>query len=183
MALITPSEHTLRDGRTLSIRSVAPDDASALIAYLNAISTESEFLGYGPGELTMTVEEERQFLERCGATPGTIAMAGFVDDAIVASLTFLVGFKSRTRHVGEVGMSVRQAFWGLGVGTAMAGTFIQWVRQEPSVTKVNLRVRTDNHRALAIYRRCGFSVEGTLRRDICVDGHYFDHYTMGLLVD
>ncbi|MGE0448478.1 MAG: GNAT family N-acetyltransferase [Dehalococcoidia bacterium] len=183
MALITPSEHILRDGRTLTVRSVAPDEAPELIAYLNAISTESEFLGFSPGELTMTIEEERQFIERCGASPGAIAMAGFVDDSIVASLTFLVGFKSRTRHLGELGMSVRQAFWGLGVGTAMAGTFIEWAHQEPSVTKVNLRVRTDNQRALAIYRRYGFSVEGTLRRDICVDGRYFDHYAMGLLVD
>jgi RimJ/RimL family protein N-acetyltransferase len=53
----------------------------------------------------------------------------------------------------------------------------------PSVTKVNLRVRTDNQRALAIYRRLGFAVEGTLRRDICVDGQCYDHYAMGLFVD
>ncbi|MGE0450077.1 MAG: hypothetical protein AB7Q29_10910, partial [Vicinamibacterales bacterium] len=62
MALITPSEHILRDGRTLTVRSVAPDEAPELIAYLNANSTESEFLGFSPGELTMTIEEERQFI-------------------------------------------------------------------------------------------------------------------------
>lgn len=183
MALLTPSEHTLRDGRTLTIRSVVPDDAPALIAYLLAVSTESEFLGYGPGEVSMTVEQEREFLARCGATPGAMAMAGVLDNDIVTSLTFIPGFKSRTQHVGEVGMSVRRAAWGLGVGTAMARTFLEWARREPSVTKVNLRVRTDNQRALAIYRRFGFSVEGTLRRDICVNGQYFDHYSMGLFVD
>lgn len=80
-------------------------------------------------------------------------------------------------------MSVRRSLWGLGVGTALVEVFLEWVRREPSVTKVNLRVRTDNARALALYRRCGFTVEGTLRRDICVDGHYYDHYSMGLLVD
>ncbi len=183
MALIPPSEHTLRNGQTLTIRSVVPDDAVALIAYLHAVSTESEFLGFGPGEVSMTVEQERDFLAHVGASQGSVAMAGLIGGDIVASLTFNTGFKSRTQHVGEVGMTVRRTLWGQSVGTAIAGTFLDWARREPSVTKVNLRVRTDNQRALALYQRLGFEVEGTLRRDIRVDGQYFDHYAMGLCVD
>lgn len=183
MALVEPSQHLLRDGRTLTVRSVAPDEASELISYLRTISTESEFLDFGPGEVSMTVEQEREFLERCRTVAGMTAIAGLIDNHIVASLTFTVGPKSRTRHVGDLGMSVRQSHWGLGIGTAMVGAFLGWARLESSVVKVNLRVRTDNQRALAIYRRFGFSVEGTLTRDICIDGRYFDHYTMGLFVD
>jgi RimJ/RimL family protein N-acetyltransferase len=43
-----------------------------------------------------------------------------------------------------------------------------------------LRVRTDNQRAILLYERKGFAKEGTIRKEILLDGKYFDHHWMGL---
>jgi RimJ/RimL family protein N-acetyltransferase len=48
------------------------------------------------------------------------------------------------------------------------------------VKKINLRVRTDNERAIVLYERNGFVIEGTIRKEIFLDGEYFDHHWMGL---
>jgi RimJ/RimL family protein N-acetyltransferase len=48
------------------------------------------------------------------------------------------------------------------------------------VKKINLRVRTDNQRAIRLYERKGFGIEGTSRKEILLDGSYFDHHWMGL---
>ena len=61
-------------------------------------------------------------------------------------------------------------------------TLIGWARAVGSIRKIALRVRTDNARGIALYREKGFVVEGTLRREICVDGAYFDLLYMGLLL-
>jgi RimJ/RimL family protein N-acetyltransferase len=42
-------------------------------------------------------------------------------------------------------------------------------------------VRTDNANAKALYERFGFVVEGTQRRAFCVDGEFFDAYSMALV--
>jgi RimJ/RimL family protein N-acetyltransferase len=48
------------------------------------------------------------------------------------------------------------------------------------ITKIDLRVRTDNQRAIELYQRKGFTIEGTIRKAIWIDGRYYDHYWMGL---
>ena len=48
------------------------------------------------------------------------------------------------------------------------------------VRKVNLQVRTDNARAIALYKRKGFAVEGTISRGIFLDDVFFDLHWMGL---
>ncbi len=81
---------------------------------------------------------------------------GLVDGAIVSTLSFSAGSRPRLRHSGEFGMSVRKAYWGLGTGSLMLDTLLDWARGTGIVTKINLRVRTDNQRAIALYRRKGF---------------------------
>jgi RimJ/RimL family protein N-acetyltransferase len=49
-----------------------------------------------------------------------------------------------------------------------------------AVTKINLRVRSDNVRAIALYERKGFEREGLLRRGMRVDDVYYDLLAMGL---
>ena len=49
------------------------------------------------------------------------------------------------------------------------------------LTRIELSVRADNTRAMALYERCGFEYEGTLRRGFCVAGQDCDVRLMGLL--
>jgi RimJ/RimL family protein N-acetyltransferase len=77
-------------------------------------------------------------------------------------------------------MSVRKQYWGLGIGSLMLDTLIEWARANQIVKKINLRVRTDNQRAIRLYERKGFVIEGTSRKEILFYGSYFDHHWMGL---
>ena len=77
---------------------------------------------------------------------------------------------------------MRENHWGLGIGERLMRAVVGWARANPVVAKINLRVRVDNARAIRLYERVGFEVEGTIRRDLCIDGHYHDHLFMGLLL-
>ena len=41
----------IKDGRVLLIREAAPDDARAVLDYVEDVSRESDYLSFGPGEL------------------------------------------------------------------------------------------------------------------------------------
>jgi len=159
---------------------VAVEDTRALLDYVERISGESDFLSFGPGEFELTESEEQEFIHKCLASDNQLFILGSIDDTIVAILNFSGGRRPRVRHSGEFGMSVRKQYWGLGIGSLMLDTLIDWARHTQIVKKINLRVRTDNQRAIRLYKREGFAKEGTSRKEILLDGKYFDHHWMGL---
>jgi RimJ/RimL family protein N-acetyltransferase len=178
-----PSRHTLKDGRTLLIREATAGDAETAIDYVNAIIGETDYMGMGPGDF-VSAEREREILDRYRATDNQLYLLGLLAKArgapVVSTLSFAGGHRPRTRHTGEFGLSVRKEHWGLGIGSLMLDALLDWARGTRIVTKVNLRVRTDNGRAIALYSHKGFVLEGTIRAAIYIDGIYYDHHCMGL---
>ncbi|MGB3713206.1 MAG: GNAT family protein [Candidatus Promineifilaceae bacterium] len=182
MTIFEPTKHRIQNGRLLEIREAKVQDAEAILEYVERISGESEYLTFGPGEFELSVIEEENYLRNCHQSDNQVYIIGLVGDVIVGSLNFAAGRRSRVRHSGEFGMSVRKEYWGLGIGSWMLDALIQWAVDGRVVKKINLRVRTDNHQAIHLYERKGFLKEGTIRKEIFLDGRYLDHYWMGLEV-
>lgn len=83
-------------------------------------------------------------------------------------------------HVGILGIGLLPEFRGRGNGASLMTAAIEraW---EKGLSRIELTVRTDNTRAKRLYERLGFLTEGTNRRAFCVNGQYFDSFSMGLL--
>ena len=174
-----PKQHELADSRILEIREAKEDDARELLDFVEGISVESEYLALGPGDFELTEDQEREFIRSSLDADNCLFLVGTIDGRIVGTLGFTGGRRPRLRHCGEFGVSVRKAFWGLGVGSRLLDAFIAWARGSGVVKKINLRVRTDNHRAIALYEKKGFELEGTIRKEVVVDGKFHDHHSMG----
>ena len=76
-------------------------------------------------------------------------------------------------------MSVRRDHWGRGIGGALLDALLAWSSSHGLIGRVNLRVRTDNEVAVALYRSRGFEIEGTVRDQIRIEGRSFDFHVMG----
>jgi RimJ/RimL family protein N-acetyltransferase len=175
-----PHGHQLADGRVLLIREADGEDARDVLDYVNAISGESDFLSFGPGEFDLMEPEEEEFLRRCRATDNQICLLGIIDDILIATLNFAAGRRPRVRHSGGFGITVRRDYWGLGIGSLMLDALIDWAREGGIVKKINLQVRTDNRRAIRLYESRGFVIQGTGRKEVFLHGQYYDVYWMGL---
>ena len=77
-------------------------------------------------------------------------------------------------------MTVRREYWGRGIGTLLVQTMLGWARAGGKVRKVNLRVRTDNQRAIRLYEKMGFRREGVHTRDLLIHGQFVACLAMGL---
>jgi RimJ/RimL family protein N-acetyltransferase len=177
-----PTTAPLRDGTALTIREADPDDAAALLRHVHALSGETEFITFGPGEFSMTEAQERDFLAHCQRESNQLFLLALLDGAIAGTLHFGGGNRPRTRHTGAFGVSVRRAQRGLGVGSALLDCLIAWARAHEYVAKLNLRVRVDNAVAIALYEKKGFVHEGTISREMQLDGVFHDAHCMGLQV-
>jgi RimJ/RimL family protein N-acetyltransferase len=169
-----------KNGLSVIIREATADDAEELVEFVELISGESNFLSMGPGEFGVSVEEERKILEARRESKDQVYMVACIDGAIVGSLGFTAGRRPRTRHCGSLGISVKKAFWGVGVGTLLMDALFDWSAAQGEIRKINLYVRTDNLRAIRLYEKKGFKIEGTVSKEVCIDGSYYDCHVMGI---
>jgi RimJ/RimL family protein N-acetyltransferase len=109
--------------------------------------------------------------------PHFVAIA---EDAVVGWCDVVRKPRDTLAHSGTLGMGVRAAFRGRGIGKALMERTLAGARNR-GFTRVELTVRVDNARAKRLYERFGFVVEGTCRNHIRVDGGYYDSYLMAIL--
>jgi RimJ/RimL family protein N-acetyltransferase len=78
-------------------------------------------------------------------------------------------------------VGVLQAYSGQGIGTRLFREVEKWAREQ-ELHRLELTVMTHNERAIHLYKKMGFEIEGTKRDSICVDGTYVDEYYMAKLL-
>lgn len=173
----------LKSGRTAVVRQAEEDDAGKLMAYLQQIAGESDYLTFGPGEFQPTLEEQIAVIKRYRACDNQLFILAETEGTIVGTLVFTGGARPRIRHTGEFGVSVLREFWGQGVATVLIASLLQWAGMSGVIRKINLKVRTDHQQGVRLYQKMGFTVEGRLTREFLVGGTLYDAYLMGKVVD
>jgi L-phenylalanine/L-methionine N-acetyltransferase len=87
----------------------------------------------------------------------------------------------RRRHVGQLGVAVRDDWQGKGAGTALMQAAVDLADKWLNLERLELDVYTDNAPAIRLYQKFGFAIEGTLARFAFRDGRYVDAYLMARL--
>ncbi|MCG8428017.1 MAG: GNAT family N-acetyltransferase, partial [Chromatiales bacterium] len=76
---------------------------------------------------------------------------------------------------------IKRAWWRMGIGGRLIDAAEQWATQN-QVHRLELTVRADNQRAIALYESKGFSIEGKKRDALYVNDAYVDEFYMGKLL-
>lgn len=175
---------TLNNGEIIQIREALKEDATGLLAFLDRIGGESDNLTFGHGEMKVTLEQEEAFIEGMREKPNSIFLCALNNTGrIIGTTHFMAGTMPRTRHAGELGVTVVKDYWGMGLGSILMDRLIEWIREQKTIRKVNLRVRADNDPAIHIYEKKGFVREGLITREYLIGGTLHDVLWMGLQLD
>ena len=113
---------------------------------------------------------------------GTFNLLVCVEDEIIGQLG-LHTFPNhpRRRHVGQIGMAVRDDWHGKGAGTALMEAAVDLADKWLNLMRLELDVYTDNQAAIRLYQKFGLVIEGTLVDYAYRDGEFVDTYTMARL--
>ena len=165
-------------------RPITPEDAEALTALFAAIDGETKFLLFEPGERTQGPDEWRRRIAQTG-DDGTNAIFVAADDhapgELVGVLIALGDGRQRIRHSVGLIVAVHQAYAGQGIATRLFAALEEWARGR-GLHRLYLQVQVNNHRAVALYHKWGFTVEGVHRHAVRLDGEWVDDYTMAKLL-
>ena len=89
--------------------------------------------------------------------------------------------RMRLKHIGVLGITILKDYWGIGIGKSLILSAIEKGKKS-GLTRIELLTRVDNEKAISLYKKLGFEIEGQLKNTVYIDGKYFDNYIMGLII-
>lgn len=167
---------------SLLIREATATDARALLALKSALDRETRFMLLEPGERTMPVSQVAEELRSIAAHCNSVVLVAEVAGELVGYVEATGGATRRNRHTAHVVIGVRQHHAGQGIGRRLLGELERWAGTN-HVHRLELTVMTHNERAVGLYRKMGYSVEGTRRSALLVENEFVDELWMAKLLD
>lgn len=160
----------------ITVRHAEPDDYEAIHRILSGPRATA-------GTLQLPLQSVEYVRKRFSeAHEGLYHLVACAEGQVVGHLGLETSpTRPRRRHVGCLGMAVRDDLQGRGVGTALMEAALDLADNWLGLTRIELTVYTDNEIGIALYEKFGFEVEGTHRRYAFRDGEYVDAYSMARL--
>jgi RimJ/RimL family protein N-acetyltransferase len=126
-----------------------------------------------------SIDQERDFIRRV-LEPGGVILVATIGDRIVGLLDFHREKRPQAAHGGGFGMSVAKEYRRQGIGSALLEALIAWA-QSRSVWRLELEVFESNDRAIRLYEKMGFQLEGRRRKAVVVGNERLDVLLMARL--
>ncbi len=160
-------------GHSVALRPVEESDAPLIQRWMNHPEIW-RYMDYEKPYSLKDVEQDIQGSRRSGQ-PFTI----LVNDRPIGRIG-LNQFRRRDRICSFYMFIGEPAYWGQGFALDSAMALLGYAFDRWDLHQVELWTLADNNRAISMYQRCGFVLEGRLRERSWKEGRWVDHVVMSL---
>ena len=160
----------------VEIRHVRDGDAAAVQQIMEAPHVVR-------GTMRLPFPAEELIRERIRYAEGATKLVA-VRETSVAGYAELISHPglARHRHAGEINMiATHPNHRGNAVGEALMSAMVELADRWLQLSRLSLIVWTNNERAISLYQRFGFAIEGTMPRYVFLEGTFCDAHLMGRL--
>ncbi len=171
----------LRNAKTLLIRSANIEDAVDVLQFLKKVFAETDFLDLSADEFERTQKQQEDIIKFYIASKTSVMLLAIYNNLIVGILTLTGKLNIKMFHRATLGLVVKKSYWGLGIGHALMHSALKFAETTPLI-KLELEVVTINDRAVKLYKKFGFSIDGIIKYAKIYNGRIYDHYFMSKLV-
>jgi RimJ/RimL family protein N-acetyltransferase len=173
-ALIQPLE-----GRLVRLRAREPEDEPSLYRWFN----DPEVTRHLTVRYPLSHAQEKSFLDSAGA-PAYANVSLAVETIAEGQLIGGVGLHgaSAENRAAELGIAIgEKSHWDGGYGTDTMRVICRFGFEMMNLHRIELLVYASNERAIHVYEKVGFVLEGRRRDAVFKYGRYDDVIVMGLL--
>jgi RimJ/RimL family protein N-acetyltransferase len=166
----------------MKIRKLVPEDGEAFAELIKDVENESSFMLFGPGERNVSTDIQRRMIEALSGRNNSVIFAAEVSGRLAGYLIGNGGNAGRVRHSAALVIGIRKEYREQGIGYRLFQNLDSWA-MEASLHRLELSVVSKNERALALYKKAGFEIEGVKKDSLFIDGNYHDEYIMAKLLE
>lgn len=171
-------EYIVKSGKKVIVKTPSPNEADKVLGFIKNTASESNFLLKSPGDLKITVEEEKEFIASFDENSGYF-LCVYLNGEIIADCNLSFNRHLKCRHRGDIGIAVRKEYWGQGVGSILFEIMIELAKNKEGIEQLTLECLDTNERGLRLYKKYGFIETGRRPKYIKqIDGSYNDEIVM-----
>lgn len=166
-------------GKLVRLRALTQSDLPQLIEWRNDPEVKALLIGWS---YPVALETEQVWFEGASQDESTqrLAIELLADGRYIGNIgLYDIDWINRKAEYGI--LIGDKTAWGQGFGLDASKTLLAYAFRELNLHRIFLRVLTQHIRALRLYDKLGFRVEGRLREDIYRGGAYQDALIMGML--
>ena len=180
---IQPRRIETKNGTILTLRSPTAKDSERVLEHLRTTQKESYRNLNQSFEFwtSMSIEAEERILASIESAPTKFMIVATNGDHIVGGIGVMGQEQEFVRKNARIGMSIRAAYGGMGLGTQL----VQYAIENAKLAgfhRLELNVRTYNQPGIALYEKFGFSRIGTAHEVAFVDGAFVDEYLYEMIL-
>jgi RimJ/RimL family protein N-acetyltransferase len=162
----------------IAIGPVLPEDLGILFTWLNDVQSAGSDFSYRPVDCV----SYKEWLDR--QTQASSQILFMIRQLAQSRAIGFVIFKNLqpVYRAAEIGIRIgHEADRGNGYGTRATCLALDYAWRTLNLRRVSLNVFVENKRAIAAYRKAGFSEEGVMRDAAFTDGIWHDVTVMGAI--
>lgn len=165
---------------TFIVRRAVETDAPSLIALRKRLFEETSYMLWEPGEFNQTEDDERARITRLNRQSNSLILLAEAGKQLVGALSATGDERNQLRHTAVLSVGVVKSHWSQGIGSRMVQDAVSW-SLVAGLKRLELTVHAANVRAVSVYMRYGFEVEGLRRSSLLVGSKYINEYLMALI--
>lgn len=179
----TPIHKLLKGNIPVTIREAEPKDAKELCDVVKEYVEESEFIPYTENEFTLTVDEERKWIQTFSDIENSLLLLAIIGGQIVGNLSLNGNNRKMLKHTAVIGVGLLKQFRGNGLGSLLFESSIEWARKQSTLEILSLETYSTNEAGIALYKKFGFIESGVLNDFIkLAPDKYIDSVIMRLKI-
>ncbi|MBA7581307.1 GNAT family N-acetyltransferase [Candidatus Atribacteria bacterium 1244-E10-H5-B2] len=161
------------------VRNIREDDAEKFLSMLIQLDNETKLMLYEPEERKRDIDKMRLMIKE--AHPSSFIYVVEDDGKLVGFLSAKRGHVNRIKHRAYIVIGIMKSYTGKGIGKRLFNELDNWTVSN-GVTRLELTVMKHNERAINLYKKIGYKVEGVREKSVVIDGDYIDEYYMAKII-
>jgi RimJ/RimL family protein N-acetyltransferase len=173
---------TGKDASIFEIRTIKPDEAAPFSHFLELIAQETPFTNEFTGQ-PKDVEKMRAGLRKLPGNPSIFWVGAFNCNELVGFLgsrAISSGNHPFFNHIYTFDLMILKKAWGKGLGSRLMQILDEQANGR-GIKRIEAVVKQGNDRAMALYKKHGYQVEGTRRKSVRVGNGFIDEYYVAKL--
>jgi putative acetyltransferase len=165
------------DGRCVTLRTIRWEDLEDCLEMINALVTEKANIDR---DTAVSRQEEADWLGRALSSMEKgerIHVVAEVGGKMVGNSEVSRRLGGYDKHVGVIGIAIRNGYRDVGIGTEMMKVLIEQGKVM-ELRVLALSAFANNTRAIRVYEKVGFIQTGKIPKNFFKDGKYIDKILM-----